>query len=198
MADNPKPDLAADYSAIFTEPGLPNRRVPAWLMSLCFHTALFVLLLLALRTVQHGAGQVETRTGGIVLVDLQSNPTEYLSEGDIAESSTQAAADQSPPPLFADSELPPDLPGLESNPTAITGAGDQLVETLPGADSLLDLPTGSVKLGGKVTTEVFGVSGTGSRFVYVFDRSQSMMGYQARPLLAAKQAPPEKSRFAGP
>jgi hypothetical protein len=33
---------------------------------------------------------------------------------------------------------------------------------------------------------VFGVSGSGSRFVYVFDRSDSMNGYGGKPLRAAK------------
>ena len=77
---------------------------------------------------------------------------------------------------------------MESAQTPITGAGDQLVESLPGADGLIDGPAANLEIGGKVTTEVFGVKGTGSRFVYVFDRSQSMEGFSSRPLLAARQA----------
>jgi hypothetical protein len=43
--------------------------------------------------------------------------------------------------------------------------------------------------GGKydVETQVFGVTGRGSRFVYVFDRSASMAGYEGRPIAAAKR-----------
>ncbi|WP_302119380.1 hypothetical protein [Allorhodopirellula heiligendammensis] len=39
---------------------------------------------------------------------------------------------------------------------------------------------------GQTTTEVFGVSGSGSTFVYVFDRSDSMSAAGAAPLRAAK------------
>lgn len=172
----------------YPQSAIPNRRLPAWFMSFLMHTLLFVAVLLALRSVQRGASDVENRSGGIVLVDIQSDTTEYLTEGDVEQISSQPAAEQSPPPLAANSELPPDLPGMESALTPITGAGDQLVDSLPGADSLIDGPAANLEIGGKVTTEVFGVKGTGSRFVYVFDRSQSMEGFSARPLLAARQA----------
>ncbi len=47
--------------------------------------------------------------------------------------------------------------------------------------------TARVGLGaGQTTTEVFGVSGTGSTFVYVFDRSESMKAASSAPLRAAK------------
>ena len=172
----------------YPENGMPNRRLPAWLLSFLFHTCFFVVLILALRTVQRGASDIENRSGGIVLVDIQSDTTKYLTEGDVEQVSSQPAAEQSPPPLAADSELPPDLPGMDSAETPITGAGDQLVEQLPGADGLIDGPAANLEIGGKVTTEVFGIKGTGSRFVYVFDRSSSMEGYNGRPLLAARQA----------
>jgi hypothetical protein len=170
------------------QPVVANRRVPAWLMSVILHALVFVGLLLLLRTVQRGGSDVENRTGGIVLVDIESETTEYLDEGDIVEASNPATDAQSPPPQAAFDQLPPDLPGLDSSPAPITGVGDQLVDLLPGADSLIDVPTANREFGGKVTTEVFGVKGTGSRFVYVFDRSKSMEGYEARPLMAARQA----------
>jgi hypothetical protein len=47
------------------------------------------------------------------------------------------------------------------------------------------LPTGGS--GGKVKTQVFGVEGEGSRFIYIFDRSDSMNGYEERPLKRCKQ-----------
>jgi hypothetical protein len=40
---------------------------------------------------------------------------------------------------------------------------------------------------GQGETTVFGVRGRGSRFVYVFDRSASMSGYEGRPLAGAKR-----------
>lgn len=165
-----------------------NRQVPAWLLSLILHTCLFVLLLLAVSTVPRGAAKVENRAGGIVLVEMQSKSTEYLSEGDVREVENTAAAEQSPPPTVANDQLPPDLPGLESGEVPMTGAGNELVEGLPGANQLIEGENADLRIGGKVTTEVFGVKGTGSKFVYVFDRSKSMEGYGARPLLAARQA----------
>ena len=180
-------DRIADYQAVFSPTAVvPNRRVPAWLLSFLFHTLMFVIMLVALRTAQRGASEVENRTGGIVLVDAKSETTEYLTEGEVEDSSSQPTTDQSPPPLAANSELPPDLPGLESALTPITGAGDQLAESLPGAESLIEGSQLNRDIGGKITTEVFGIKGTGSRFVYVFDRSKSMEGYQARPLMAAR------------
>jgi hypothetical protein len=66
--------------------------------------------------------------------------------------------------------------------------GQDLIEALPGTDNLAEITTdGGRNVGGKVTTEVFGVKGTGSQFVYLFDRSASMEGFDARPLRAAKQ-----------
>ena len=166
---------------------VPNRRVPAWLMTCILHTLIFIVIALLLHTVNHGAGNVETRTGGIVLVDLQSETTEYLDEGDVLNNESQAAAESNPPPTAADLQLPPDLPGLSSSESPLSGTGDQIAESMPGVDSLLENSPSKLEIGGRVTTEVFGIKGTGSRFVYVFDRSYSMEGYEARPLLAARQ-----------
>ncbi len=166
---------------------LPNRRIPAWLLSVCLHTLLFWGILLAFQAVQRGASEVENRAGGIVLVDITASSTEYLSEGEVNDNSSAANTEQSPPPLAAVNELPPDLPGLDSSALPITGVGDALAESLPGADSLIAGPAPNRQIGGKITTEVFGIKGTGSKFVYVFDRSKSMEGFSARPLMAAKQ-----------
>ena len=76
---------------------------------------------------------------------------------------------------------------MDAATTPITGVGQELVQSLPGADGLLEGVSNNRRIGGKVTTEVFGIKGTGSRFVYVFDRSASMSGYNNRPLRAAKQ-----------
>lgn len=182
---------SSTQSAVFDDPlqanAVPNRRVPAWLLSCIFHTIIFIAILLALRQVNNGAGNVETRTGGIVLVDMQMDSTEYLSEGDVSEVDPQQAAASNPPPTAAESLLP-DLPGMDASESPLTGTGNDLAEAMPGADNMLENTPNNRKLGGRVTTEVFGVKGTGSRFIYVFDRSTSMEGYNAKPLIAAKQA----------
>lgn len=170
-------------------PTVANRKVPAWLLSCGLHSIILIALILLLGQFKNGAGDVEHRKGGIVLVEVTSpETTEYLSEGDNADTtSASAAAQQSPPPLPSTDELPPDLPGVASSPSELTGIGDDLMESMPGADALLD-GNENVQIGGKVTTEVFGVKGTGSKFLYVFDRSDSMEGYERRPLLAARAA----------
>ena len=120
-------------------------------------------------------------------VNMDSKTTEYLDEGDVEATDSASNSQDSPPPVVTDSELPPDLPGLEAVNNPVSGAGESLVEMLPGADNLIDGPKTSGKIGGEVTTEVFGVKGTGSRFVYVFDRSKSMDGYDSRPMIAARR-----------
>jgi hypothetical protein len=49
-----------------------------------------------------------------------------------------------------------------------------------------------------VTTTIFGISGSGSRFVYVFDRSDSMNGFGGKPLRAAKSELLRSLRTLGP
>jgi hypothetical protein len=169
-------------------PLLKDRQIPAWLLSLVLHTGIFLVLLVAVSNVPHGGSETENRAGGIVLVDLQSEATEYLSEGDVREINAASSAEQSPPPTLVADNLPPDLPGMEASNVPITGVGKELVDSLPGADQLIEGDSASLRLGGKVTTEVFGIKGTGQKFVYVFDRSKSMEGYGSRPLLAARQA----------
>lgn len=166
---------------------VPDRKIPAWLMSLMLHTLLFLALLLTINVIPRGGAEVENRAGGIVLVNLQAETTEYLTEGEVLESS-EAITNQSPPPMPSSAELPPDLPGLDSSSAPIAGVGDDWMDGLPGADQLVEGPAPNRNIGGKVTTEVFGLKGTGRKFVYVFDRSHSMEGYNARPLMAARQA----------
>ncbi|MFN9344580.1 MAG: vWA domain-containing protein [Planctomycetota bacterium] len=163
--------------------------VPAWLLSCGLHTLLLVLLALLYQATFSGAAQEQTRTGGIVLVAADTETTEYLSEGDRSDSSASSeSAAQSPPPLPSEAERLPDLPGLASSESPLTGVGDDLLEALPGANSLTEGTTQGREVGGQVTTEIFGVKGTGNRFVYVFDKSDSMNGFEGRPLRAAKEA----------
>lgn len=166
-----------------------DRRIPAWALSLFFHCILFGGLFIALSQFQSGAGEVESRTGGIVLAKKSNDETtEYLTDGELESSSeTSESADSPPPSTSVDLELAPDLPGMMTADSPITGAGESLIEALPGAEVLIDVPDSNSKIGGtKVTTEVFGVKGTGSRFVYVIDRSKSMDGFGGRPMKAAR------------
>lgn len=177
----------ADSSVGLQDQLVPNRRLPAWLLSFLFHTLVFTAILLSLRSVPRGAADEDMRNAGIVLVNADSQKTEYLSEGEVEDTSSATTTAASPPPLTAEQELPPDLPGIDAASTPVTGVGQELIQSLPGADGLLEGVANNRNIGGKVTTEVFGIKGTGSRFVYVFDRSASMSGYDSKPLRAAKQ-----------
>ncbi len=90
------------------------------------------------------------------------------------------------------------LPGADSSPV---NNASLLVGLLPSSDAPaggagnaaggLGLGNGGSQLGSgggnpKVKTKVFGIEGEGRRFVYVFDRSDSMNGYSGRPYAAAK------------
>ena len=163
-----------------------KKSLPAWLLSLLLHLSLIAGLIFFLTQIPNGAGEVDNRTGGIVLVDIQSESTEYLSEGDIAQNSNPASAPDSSTPSV-DLEKRPELPGMEVTTGEVVGAEDLLANKLPSADSLIVGSVANGKIGGKMTTEVFGIPGTGSRFVYLIDRSKSMEGYNFRPMLAARQ-----------
>lgn len=90
------------------------------------------------------------------------------------------------------------LPGADSSPI---DSASLLVGLLPsdsapagGAGNAaggLGLGNGGSQLGSgsgnpKVKTKLFGIEGEGRRFVYVFDRSDSMNGYEGRPFAVAK------------
>jgi hypothetical protein len=137
--------------------------------------------------------------GGIVLVDLASSATQYLDEGELNDAETQSATQSSSHHLEPPA-LPPALPGLPWNPGETASIAVDLGDW-PGTQLSVS-PTGDGALkrkpfGGKVTTDIFGLKGTGSAFVYVFDRSASMEDLGGKPLRAAKRQLIESLRFLG-
>jgi hypothetical protein len=90
---------------------------------------------------------------------------------------------------------------LPADGTAAQQSAELLAGLLPDAGSAgdpsqaaggLGLGDGGATLGEnrtipKVKTTVFGIEGEGTRFIYVFDRSDSMNGFQGAPLRAAKR-----------
>jgi von Willebrand factor type A domain len=164
-----------------------GRVFPAWLMSFSLHTLILTILFLMSQVFQRGADLVENRSGGILLVQANAESTEYLSEGEMTDVSSAANSAANPPPLPT-SESALDLPGVESKPAEVAGTGVDTILSASGADQFTDsTQSKSRDIGGKVTTEVFGVKGTGSEFIYLFDCSASMEGFEARPLRAAKK-----------
>ncbi|MDX1944879.1 MAG: hypothetical protein SFU86_05685 [Pirellulaceae bacterium] len=171
-----------------------RRSVPGWIFSFGLHFAVFVTLGLTIRSTPRGAGELATREGGIVLVHRAAGKAQYFSDEAGSDAPASAAAAKANPAAFApESFQPAQLPGpqLPTGPGPLVGAMPG--QGVPGATGLTGSGTGNK--GGPlgrghdygVETKVFGVPGRGSKFVYVFDRSASMNGYEGRPLSAAKR-----------
>jgi hypothetical protein len=171
-------------------------QVPSWLMSCILHLGLFTLLSLYLSNEPRGAAEQPFKTGGIVLAKVSGGEANYLSEGEDSgtrsnEASGTNAAAGGTSALPALDEQP--LTTGPMLPMGDGGVGTMALpgEGLPGASGLTKGTGGGTKRrigdGSQAETSVFGVVGRGSRFVYVFDRSASMSGYEGRPLAAAKQ-----------
>jgi hypothetical protein len=128
---------------------------------------------------------------GIVLVQKSQGQREYFLEpGDapiqvtsIGPTDASAAAAKALP---AAEHPPADVSGVLPAGEASISVGTSLDDALPGADGLTSGGPRARDFGGGVQTSVFGVPGQGSKFVYVFDRSSSMEGFEGRPLAAAK------------
>jgi hypothetical protein len=169
----------------------PTRRrgLPAWLLSLGFHTSVLVAAGLLVRSTPPQAGRVPERTAGIALVQRAPSRVSYFSEAEAQASSPtrEVATESSSAGLPGLNDLPLELAAtLPSREGLRDTIGDRV--SLPGADGLARGKGPSRRIqGGGATTQVFGVTGTGSRFVYVFDRSASMAGFGGRPMRAAKR-----------
>jgi hypothetical protein len=173
----------------------PRRTVPALLMSLCLHVALLTTIGLVWSRTSRGTGQIEDRPIGIAIVHRLPDRDRYdevrptndvaATEADSADSSSASPA--APP---ADLSPPLDLAGvlksMQAAPTPTSGTGLAGDSKLDG--NAFDRGQGRTSSSGTADTTamLFGVSGSGSSFVYVFDRSDSMNGYDGRPLRAAK------------
>lgn len=169
--------------------------VPSWLVSLGTHLIVLLLGAAMMKVIPRmPPGDDGGRAGGIAIASASAGGgTKYFSETNANNPNAGATSSQQ---ATANLNLP--LPGMAQQP-AIAGGGlpTQLQAMgLPGegtsgkastgGSGTGELTTGRGKAGwGKgVQTGVFGVNGTGSTFVYVFDRSGSMEG---RPLAAAKK-----------
>ncbi len=155
---------------------------PAWCVSLVIHLSLFgaVFYLLQPPNVR-GAAENPTREVGIVLKKQSDDGPVFESEEDqqqLEESASEAIlaalpeASEFPKSADAPSRLP------------VPGPGTPLQDPLGSVSEMARGGAPSKHVGRPATVSVFGLEGTGTRFVYVFDRSISMAG---APLRAAKR-----------
>ena len=167
---------------------------PAMLASLCLHVLLLTTMGLLWSDRPRGTESQPDRPIGIAMVHRLPDRDRYIDASEVAsEESAQADSAASSaaaePPI--DFQPPIDLEGIlkqvTDTPAATAGSGLAGDSPLDG-DALGTGPAmGNQQDLEKKTASLFGVSGFGSRFVYVMDRSESMNGYSQRPLKAAKR-----------
>jgi hypothetical protein len=176
-------------------PHLPTwRDHRAWLTSCVVHTLLLVTTALLWHPGTRGTGDSIDRPIGIALAHESNGRDEYFLSGggakNMAEQADDAASlaalkesasavDSAGPPVSI-SELMNGLVGTAPTGTPGTGAGE----------GLSGLGTGTSGTGAgqsKSTTTFMGLRGTGTSFVYVLDRSGSMLEFEGAPMRFAKR-----------
>ncbi|MEX2187475.1 MAG: hypothetical protein WD875_11795 [Pirellulales bacterium] len=167
---------------------------PAWLLSTVLHVAVLLLAAALTATAPRGAADEPSREIGIVLSQDRNEQREYFE----APTPSEHAADEDDPAAAGDQDSGNSLsamPGQQESPLDVKDVLPDAPGAIPGAvsDGLVgnagDATHGTganTVVGGSVRTKVFGVEGTGYKFVYVFDRSDSMSEPQGRPMAAAK------------
>jgi len=167
----------------------PDRRLPAWTFSVLLHLGTLLLVVYAVQQMPRGAADEPGRTAGIVLKRTSAEGDLYEGEADLAATSDSSTQQPSPDQVLA--VLPsdtsaaesgadlPQVPAVGPGATAPGGGQPNASEFTSGGGR-----PGSIAGGGEAQVSVFGVQGTGNKFVYVFDRSSSMEG---APLAAAKR-----------
>jgi len=166
---------------------VPERLLPAWAFSILFHSGTLLLLGLAIQQSPRGTAEEPGRSAGIVLKTHSATGTWYEGEESQANDTTATTQEE---PLDLLSALPSESPAKDSandlpqvpvpGSGVANGGGQPDAAQMTGGGGHRGSPLG----GSKTRVSVFGVEGTGSKFVYLFDRSASMEG---APLAAAKR-----------
>jgi hypothetical protein len=175
---NPSPQ-----AALMTE-----RYWPAWIFSIAFHGCAIVALSVTLQGAQRGASETPIRSAGIVLKHVSAEGNVYVGQEDHSE---PAAAETQKAELDSSSTQPDQSATTESGNvlsqvTPVSNHARTASDNQPGTSqpNAASGSRGSLAGGGYTKVSIFGVEGTGNKFVYVFDRSASMEG---APLAAAKR-----------
>ena len=177
---------------------IQSRPAPPLLLSLGLHVVLLIMIALVASKATKGTSQGDDRQIGIAMVHRLPDRDQYEevtadtkeTVDDTTSDAESAAAAAAAPP--ADLSPPIDLQGIlsamQTTPAPESGSGIA-GETKLNGDAFGDGAGTSTKStnGTQATARVFGVSGSGSRFVYVFDRSDSMNGFGGLPLRSAKR-----------
>lgn len=174
-------------------PSADNQRTtssfPAWLLSFLLHSAILTILGLVWTTRPKGTSGQQGGPIGIAVVFEAKGEEQYYLMDDPVEEALEADSSAE----LSTASLPTAESALQEQEALLDGLMPRLEET-GGANAAgdLGLATGSVSLptggrAGAVKAELFGVEGEGSRFVYVIDRSDSMNGFEGKPMRRAKE-----------
>lgn len=165
-----------------------------FLASIALHVILLTALGLIWGSRSGGTGGDPDRPIGIAMVHRLPDRDRYVEATDVEpqentkQSESAASSSAAAPP--ADLAPPIDLDGIlkQITDTPVPTAGSGLAGDNPlGGDSFGSGPgQGTTADPSQREATLFGISGYGSKFIYVMDRSDSMNGYGGRPLKAAK------------
>ncbi len=170
--------------------GVSSPRLPSWLLSLVLHMLILLALGMTLRLPPRRGTSSERLADVGIALKHQDGSHEYFEPGSDGGEAASATAGTSAGPALADmlSGSPPIDP-TDSLPGGIDALGPHALggEGTPSAGGMSDgRPGRPGAAGGKGSATVFGLTGKGWKFVYVFDRSDSMNWHQRTPLRRAK------------
>jgi hypothetical protein len=173
---------------------LPRERmaVPAWAVSVVLHASLIALLALRFDALPRGSAPIDTRTVSIILKPIETSrdtPLPSKEEGAAAgEPRPAGAGNHTDNGDLLEVEAPSDPTTALPQAELVIGPGVAADRLQPGLGELTHGASGTPAPGrGQARTSVFGLTGEGYKFVYVFDRSGSMGGSTHSPLEAAKR-----------
>jgi hypothetical protein len=193
------------------------RSKPRWhsfASSMGFHLALLLLLAWIAQPSSNGTGAVRNQPVGIAIVHQAGGSTGYLLEpggqgdsneiapaannsntsDDMLANVVEAISSSSPNTVTVDSLLG-EFAALDASSlqTSVNSGSAGTGTNSIGKSGQGSTGTGSAGVGngrgskGSTQTQVFGIEGSGNSFVYVFDRSDSMNGFEGAPFRAAKK-----------
>ena len=193
VAETNRPTRSGTKRRPFPDSQSSAPRVPAWAMSLGLHVVIVLLLAVWIESRPRGTGDEGDRPIGIAVAHRMSDRTEYEQPSETAQTaenpteSNATSAAAAAAAAAAELAQPLDVDGLLADvtdtPLSGSSTGSQTAVGAGDGEGVTTKPSGNGD-GPEATTMFFGVSGSGRRFVYVLDRSQSMKG---TPLNAAKR-----------
>lgn len=185
--------------AVKTDRAKPRWRwevqAPSWLVSMVVHMLLVIVLGLVAVSSTRGPGD-RNHTFGMSLASSTSESDYYDDDtSGMPTVSVQSANAKLPPTndaaagvagVIQDSS-PVDIRGSLPKAADLIGPGGNGANSATGASGFTQGPAQSNRVsGGKARTKLYGLSGEGYKFVYVFDRSASMGNGPLSPLNSAK------------